>query len=146
MLPVKTISRPPMIVSRRRGPSPRRPMIGAEIAPDSSATVSDHCALSSGMCSVRATEGIRGAPRLLMIPATIVTAISTTTSASSPPRALSWSREPRGIPRAYEAHTKGRFTQEHLIVARLQVCVDRGSHPRVRVLALAVVRARPTRQ
>jgi len=55
-------------------------MIGAETAAASSATVSDHCALSSEMCSDWATEGISGAPRLLMIPATIVTPTSTETS------------------------------------------------------------------
>jgi hypothetical protein len=48
-------------------------MTGADTAADNSATVSDHCALSRDTCSVRATEGISGAPRLLMIPATIVT-------------------------------------------------------------------------
>ena len=52
-------------------------MIGAATDADNNATVSDHCALSSETCSVRATDGISGAPRLLMMPVTIVTPTST---------------------------------------------------------------------
>jgi hypothetical protein len=55
-------------------------MIGAATEADRSAAVSDHWALSSEICSVRATDGISGAPRLLMIPVTIVTPTSTDTN------------------------------------------------------------------
>jgi hypothetical protein len=43
--------------------------------------VSDHCALSSEMPSALATDGISGAPRLLITPVTIVTPIRTGTRA-----------------------------------------------------------------
>ena len=56
-------------------------MIGAATAAASSAAVSDHCALSSEMPSALATDGISGAPRLLITPVTIVTPIRTGTRA-----------------------------------------------------------------
>ena len=80
MLPTSTIASPPISVSRRCRPSLRRPMIGAEIAPDRSAIVSDHCALSSEMWNRVRLTGISGAPRLLMIPVTIVIPMRTGTS------------------------------------------------------------------
>ena len=52
-----------MSIRRRCGPSPRRPRIGALIAPDSSATVSDHCASLSDTWKSLAISGMSGAPR-----------------------------------------------------------------------------------
>ena len=52
-----------MSIRRRCGPSPRRPRIGALIAPDSRATVSDHCASLSDTWKSEAISGMSGAPR-----------------------------------------------------------------------------------
>jgi hypothetical protein len=65
--PTATTASPPMMVARRRGPSPIRPITGALTAPENGVTVNDHCATVSDVWKCWEMVGTSDAPSELMM-------------------------------------------------------------------------------